>query len=164
VNAIQADLAISRLIKAPPAAVWRAWAEREHFEKWWIPHPIECRAVKLDLRPGGGFETHMREGGGEWQPHVEGCFLAVEPEERLVFTTMLSEGWRPIEPWLGLTAIITLAPEEGGTRYSAQVMHKTPEDARKHAEMGFEEGWGTAIGQLGAIAPTLGQGRDPRRN
>ncbi|MBN9505773.1 MAG: SRPBCC family protein [Altererythrobacter sp.] len=154
-TASQADLRISRLINAPPAAVWRAWAEREHFEKWWIPQPIECRSVKHDLRPGGGFETQMRDGGGPWKPHVEGCFLAVVPQRELVFTTMLSEGWRPSEPWLGLTAIITLADEQGATRYSARVLHRTPEEARKHADMGFEEGWGTAIGQLGAIAPAL---------
>ena len=27
--------------------------------------------------------------------------------------------------------------------------------ARKHADMGFEEGWGTAINQLGMVAPAL---------
>lgn len=154
-TASHTDLMISRLIDAPPAAVWRAWVEREHFEKWWIPHPIECRSIKHDPRPGGGFETQMREGGGAWQPHVEGCFLAVVPQQELVFTTMLGEGWRPIEPWLGLTAIVTLADERGATRYSARVMHKTPEDARQHADMGFEDGWGTAIEQLGAVARTL---------
>jgi uncharacterized protein YndB with AHSA1/START domain len=152
---MSADLSISRLIMAPPAAVWRAWAEPEHFDKWWLPHPMKCRSVKHDLRAGGGFETLMREADGEWQPHLEACFLDVVPEQRLIFTTMLSEGWRPFEPWLGLTAVITVRPEDGGTRYSARVMHKTPEDAAKHAEMGFEQGWGTVIDQLGALAPTL---------
>lgn len=153
---MSADLSISRLIKAPASAVWRAWAEAEHFDKWWIPHPMECRSVKHDLRPGGGFETLMREEvGGDWQPHLEGCFLAVEHERLLVFTTQLAEGWRPIEPWLALTAEITLTPEPGGTRYTSRVMHKTAEDAAKHAEMGFEEGWGTVIDQLGVFAPTL---------
>ncbi|WP_336978245.1 SRPBCC family protein [Altererythrobacter fulvus] len=151
-SALQADLAISRLIKAPPAAVWKGWAEAEHFDRWWIPQPMECRSIKHDLRPGGGFETVMREPGGEWQPHMEACFLEVVPGERLVFTTMLGEGWRPIEPWLGLTAIVTLTPEDGGTRYAARVMHKTPEDAARHSDLGFADGWGTVIEQLGKLA------------
>lgn len=146
------DLTISRLIKAPVSAVWRGWAEAEHFEKWWLPKPMEGRSVKHDLRPGGGFETLMREPGGEWQPHLEACFLDVVPGERLVFTTQLAEGWRPIEPWLALTAMITLTPEDGGTRYSARVMHKNPEDAAKHSELGFEQGWGSVIDQLGELA------------
>lgn len=149
------ELTISRLIRAPRSVVWRAWSVREHFEKWWIPQPMECKAVKLDLRPGGGFETVMREGDGVFQPHVEGCFLDISPEERIVFTTALAEGWRPIDPWLTLTAIMTLKDEGAGTRYAARVMHKTAEECRKHEEMGFHEGWGTTINQLAALAERL---------
>lgn len=145
------DLTISRLIKAPPAAVWQAWSDPRHFEQWWIPAPIECKAVKLDLRPGGGFETLMREGQGEFQPHVEGCFLEIVPERRLSFTTSLVEGWRPGEPWLALTAIMTFTPEAGGTRYTADVLHRNEAESAKHEEMGFYEGWGSAIGQLAAL-------------
>lgn len=99
----------------------------------------------------GGFETRMRSGDGAFQNHVEACFLDIVPERRLVFTTVLSEGWRPIEPWLALTAIITIASEGQGSRYSARVLHKTAEDSRKHDEMGFQDGWGTALDQLGAL-------------
>ena len=102
----QGQLTVTRLIKAPPAIVWKAWSTPEHLAKWWIPAPIECQVVKLDLRPGGGFETRMREDKGEFQPHVQACFLEVVPEVRLVWTTVLTEGWQPAEPWLALTAII----------------------------------------------------------
>ncbi|CAN5519669.1 SRPBCC family protein [soil metagenome] len=145
------ELTISRLINAPPAKVWAAWSTPEHLEKWWIPAPYQCQVVKLDLRPGGGFETRMREGGGDFQPHVEGCFLDIVPESRLIFTTVLTEGWRPAEPWLALTAIITFEAEGSGTRYSSRVLHKNAEDSRKHDAMGFQDGWGTAIGQLAAF-------------
>lgn len=146
-----AELTISRYIDAPPANVWKAWSTPEHLAQWWIPKPIECKVLKLDLHAGGGFHTLMREGDGEFQPHVEGCFLDVVPERRLVFTTVLAEGWRPIEPWLALTAIITFDPEQSGTRYSSRVLHKSVEDSRKHEEMGFQDGWGTTIDQLAAF-------------
>ena len=149
--ATPSDLTIDRFIAAPPARVWKAWSTPDHLAKWWIPAPIECQVVKLDLRPGGGFETRMREGGGEFQPHVEACFLDVVPEERLVFTTVLKEGWQPVEPWLALTAIITFAAEGEGTRYAARVLHRNAEESRKHEEMGFHDGWGTAIAQLAAF-------------
>jgi uncharacterized protein YndB with AHSA1/START domain len=152
---VENELSISRLIQAPPARVWRAWSTPEHLARWWIPEPIECKVVKLDLRPGGGFETRMREEGGEFKTHVEACFLEVVPEERLVWTTTLVEGWRPAEPWLALTAIITFAPEGHGTRYAARVMHKNAADSRKHEEMGFQEGWGTTIDQLATFVKEL---------
>ena len=145
------ELRIARLIKAPPSAVWDAWSDPAKLALWWIPAPIECRVDTLDLRPGGGFVTKMREGGGDWQPHVDGCFLEAIPERKLVFTTVLTEGWQPVEPWLALTAILTFEARDGGTLYAARVLHKSPEDSAKHDAMGFHEGWGTAIGQLAAL-------------
>jgi uncharacterized protein YndB with AHSA1/START domain len=150
------ELTIEKMINAPPATVWKAWSMPEHLAKWWIPAPIECQVIKLDLRPGGGFETRMREGSGEFQPHVEGCFLEIIPQTRLIFTTVLTEGWQPAEPWLALTAIMTFAAEGNGTRYTARVLHKNAADCRKHQEMGFYEGWGSTIDQLGAFVARLG--------
>ena len=147
----KSELTISRHIAAPPSAVWDAWRDPEKLAQWWIPAPIECRVDKLDLRPGGGFVTRMREGDGDFGPHVDGCFLEAVPNERLIFTTVLTEGWQPADPWLALTAILTFEAKDGGTLYSARVLHKTPEDSAKHEEMGFYEGWGTAIGQLAAM-------------
>lgn len=148
----ESELTISRLIAAPPAAVWNAWSIPENLEKWWIPAPIECRVETLDLRPGGGFVTRMREeGAAGFQPHVDGCFLDVVPEQKIVFTTVLTEGWQPADPWLALTAILTFEPQDGGTLYAARVLHKNPGDSSKHLELGFHEGWGTAIAQLAEL-------------
>jgi uncharacterized protein YndB with AHSA1/START domain len=151
-----AELTIDRYINAAPALVWRAWSTPEHLAKWWIPAPIECQVVKLDLCPGGGFETRMREGSGDFQPHVEGCFLDIVPEARLVFTTVMAEGWRPIEPWLALTAVMTFQAEGAGTRYAARVMHRNAADSQKHADMGFHDGWGATIAQLAALVEQPG--------
>lgn len=148
----KSELTISRHIAAPPAVVWDAWSDPEKLARWWIPAPIECRVDTLDLRPGGGFVTRMREpGAADFQPHVDGCFLEAIPDRKLVFTTVLTEGWQPVEPWLALTAILTFEPKDGGTLYAARVLHKSPEDSAKHDEMGFYEGWGTAIGQLATL-------------
>jgi uncharacterized protein YndB with AHSA1/START domain len=45
-------------------------------------------------------------------------------------------------------AILTLEPVEGGTRYTARVMHANAAQAAEHAAMGFAEGWGAALDQL----------------
>ncbi|GAA0621041.1 SRPBCC domain-containing protein [Thalassospira tepidiphila] len=144
----QSELTVERFIKASPSTVWKAWSTPEHLERWWIPAPIECKVIKLDLRAGGGFETQMRQDGEEFQPHVEGCFLEVVPDKRLVWTTVLQEGWQPAEPWLALTAIITFIPQGDGTLYRVHVLHRNTEDSLKHQEMGFFDGWGTVIEQL----------------
>lgn len=151
----KSELNISRFINAPPSLIWDALTTPEHLAKWWIPAPIECQVVKLDVRPGGAFETRMREGVGEFQPHVEGCFLEVLPEARLVWTTVLTAGWKPAEPWLALTAIVELEAKGRGTQYSSRVLHKNAADSGKHEEMGFHDGWGTVIEQLAAFTERL---------
>jgi uncharacterized protein YndB with AHSA1/START domain len=150
-----AELKIVRLLQAPRSAVWRAWNEPEHFAKWWIPEPLRCHVVKMEMKAGGGFETRMSEDGGlTYQPHLERCFLEVVARERIVFTTCLTENWKPVDPWLALTTIVMMLDPGRCPMYTARAPHKNSEDSRKHREMGFEEGWGITIEQLSNVAAT----------
>jgi uncharacterized protein YndB with AHSA1/START domain len=144
------DLTITRIIKAPRASVWKAWTQRALFEQWWVPAPAKCRVVDMDLKPGGAFVTRISENGGDFQPHLDACFLAVDDRQRLVFTNALTGGWRPAEqPFI--TAIIAFADHPDGTDYSAHVMHKSNADRSMHEEMGFHDGWGTVVRQLAEL-------------
>ena len=145
------DLTFARVIRAPRAAVWQAWTDPRQLEKWWIPAPARCRVVDLELRPGGAFTTHMSENGGDFMPHVSGCFLAVEPMARLVFTTALVGGFRPGEPWLTMTANLAFSDHPEGMTYAAHVMHRSPKDRAEHDKLGFHEGWGTVAAQLARL-------------
>lgn len=147
------DLTVSRIIKAPRAVVWRAWVEPEHFVQWWAPAPIKTTVLDMDVRSGGAFNTLMRmEDGNEFPSN--GCFLDVQKDEKIVFTDALEAGWRPSQqPFF--TAIITLEDHPDGTKYTAVALHKNEEDRQKHVDMGFEEGWGTCIEQLGKLAEQL---------
>jgi uncharacterized protein YndB with AHSA1/START domain len=145
------DLTISRVIKAPRSAIWSAWTDPARFEQWWVPAPAQCKVVEMDLRPGGAFMTQISENGGDFMPHLSGCFLAVDDLERIVFTNALVGGWRPAEqPFM--TAIITLQDHPLGTDYVAQVMHKNNADRNMHEELGFHDGWGTVVEQLAKLA------------
>lgn len=145
------DLTISRIIKAPRAAVWSAWTEPSSFEQWWVPAPARCRVAEMELSPGGAFVTEISENGGDFMPHISGCFLAVDAMERIVFTNALVGGWRPAEqPFV--TAIITMKDHPEGTEYAAHAMHKDNADRNMHEELGFFDGWGTVIEQLARLA------------
>lgn len=148
------ELVISRLVRAPRAAVWRAWSEPDLLKEWWSPKPWTTEVRGFDLRPGGDFYTFLSgpDGGTSDNP---GSFLEVVRRERLVFTSLLTGGWRPASPWMPFTAIITLADEGEGTRYTATVMHPDNAWSEKHREMGFFEGWGACIDQLEEFAAQL---------
>jgi uncharacterized protein YndB with AHSA1/START domain len=153
-TAASTDLAISRLLQAPRAALWRAWTDPSLLPQWWCPKPWTTELKAFDLRPGGAFHTLMRgpDGGSSDNP---GSFVEVQPQTRLVFTSCLLADGRPATPWMAMTAVITLADEGTGTRYTATVMHPDVATAQRHEEMGFYEGWGICIDQLEALARTL---------
>jgi uncharacterized protein YndB with AHSA1/START domain len=153
------DLEITRHLKARPAAIWRCLTEPTLLEQWFCPRPWRATDIVIDLRPGGAFATVMRGPEGEVFAEDPGCFLLIEPQARLVWTSALGPGWRPkAAPAEGfaMTAVTTLAEAKGGgTLYTARALHASAEAKTKHAVMGFHDGWGTAAGQLDELALTL---------
>jgi len=147
------DLVLERIVDVPRELVWGAWTRPEHLKVWFTPRPWTVTDCEIDLRPGGIFRTVMRSPEGQEFPNI-GCYLEIIPNERLVWTDALLPGYRPSEkPFF--TAIITLEPRGKGTRYMATVIHRDEAACKQHAEMGFHEGWGTALDQLVAHAKTM---------
>lgn len=150
------DLVLERTIPVPPSRVWAAWTEPELLMQWFTPAPWKTVAAELDLRPGGGCVTTMESPEGDRYPNA-GCYLAVEPERLLVFTSALGADYRPVAPAngagdLAFTARIEIEPApDGGSHYRAIAMHAREEACKQHADMGFAEGWGAALDQLVAL-------------
>jgi uncharacterized protein YndB with AHSA1/START domain len=83
-----------------------------------------------------------------------GCVLVADPGHRLVWTSSLGPGFRPLpatDEGFVFTAEVSFVAAEAGALYTATVRHATAEDATTHAEMGFEAGWGAALDQLVAL-------------
>lgn len=145
-----ADLTLTRDLAAPPSKVFAAWTTPELVKRWFTPRPWETAHCEIDLRPGGVFRTVLRGPDG---PEVDntGCWLEVVPDRRLVWTVALLPGYRPNAAGphgLSFTAVLTFEPLGTGTRYTVTAMHPSAEAARRHADMGFHEGWGAALDQL----------------
>ena len=155
------DLRIERTLDAPRDLVWKAWTDPEHIKRWWAPRPYQTPECEIELRPGGKFYTLMTGPEGFHEAGTA-CILEAVPGERIVWTSALSEGYRPNEfPPEGcgafpFTAIHTFEDAGGGkTRYTATVLHRNAADRDAHAAMGFQDGWGTCADQLGEVAREL---------
>ncbi len=144
------EFTVSRLIKAPRSMVWKAWTIPEHLAKWWCPAPMTCKILNLDMRPGGAFDILMRDPGGQEMPQT-GAFLEIVAQERIVFTTALTERWRPAASFLPITATILMSDENGATRYQTQVLYKNDDEQQQLAGMRFEDGWSASIDQLSEL-------------
>jgi len=140
------DLVLEREIDVPVELVWKAWTTPKHLREWFVPKPWTITVCEMDLRPGGIFSTTMRSPEGEEFPNL-GCYLEVVPNERLIFTDTLLPGYRP-SPKPFFTAVLQLAPNGAGTRYTAIAIHGNEETRKNHEDMGFHHGWGTVVDQM----------------
>jgi uncharacterized protein YndB with AHSA1/START domain len=156
------DLVLERTLDAPRDLVWKAYTDPNHLKQWFAPKPYEISECELDLRPGGIFRIRMVGPDGFDTGHGNaGCVLEVVDGEKLVWTSALGPEYRPAEMGEGcesfpMTAIVTFADAGGGkTRYKAVALHRNAADRNTHANMGFQEGWGTVAGQLEEFARRL---------
>jgi uncharacterized protein YndB with AHSA1/START domain len=146
------DLQLDRVIGAPRARLWQAWTDPDQLARWWVPAPTACRVDHLDVVPGGAFVTTMSDDGISFGPHLDACFVVVDPGERIVFTNALDSRWRPADPApVAMTAEITFRDHPDGTDYRVVVRHADARSRMHHEELGFADGWGTVTAQLAAI-------------
>lgn len=140
------DLKLERVVSVAPELVWKAWTRPEHVVHWFTPAPWKTIDCDIELKPGGIFRTVMQSPEGD-QVDSSGCYLAVEKGRKLIFTDALLPGYRPAESAF-MTAMILIELHEDGTKYTAIAKHKTATDRASHEEMGFLDGWSTALDQL----------------
>jgi len=93
---------VERRVDAPPSAVFRYLTESELWARW------QGESAALDATPGGRFQVTMAD-----DQVVEGEFVAVEPDRRVVVTW----GWRdhPRMPPGTSTVEFELVPDGTGT-------------------------------------------------
>src|SRR4029077_2698207 len=147
------ELVITRIIDAPPEAVFRAWTEPKLLKQWFAPRPWTTPRVAMDVRTGGSSLIVMRSPEGKEQP-CPGVFLEVIPNEKIVFTDAYTSAWVPSgKPFM--TGIVTFENVRGKTRYTARVRHWSAADRETHEKMGFYEGWGICTDQLAEVTSKL---------
>lgn len=144
------DLVFERKTKLTPSQLWQGWTDPDTVLKWLCPRPWKVADCRIDLRPGGEFYNVMVGPNGERNEN-HGCFLEVIKDQKLVWTGMMTKGFRPApnNPMgFGFVVNLEFIKTAEGSLYRAVVYHTDEEGRKKHEEMGFQEGWGLALNQL----------------
>ncbi len=144
---IPLELAVQRFIKSCPSVVFHVWASRQ--AEWWAPKPWTTTIIENDMRPGGRCAMLMSGPDGAASP-MEGVYLEIVPNEKIVFTNAFLAGWIPQPPFM--VGFFTFTPDQGGTMYRAGARHWTQDAYDQHVAMGFTQGWSQVADQLAALA------------
>lgn len=148
----ESDLVLERVVDVSPELLFKAWTTPKHLMPWFCPQPYRTVECEIDLKPGGKFFAQMVDPDGNKLPAHPGCYLEIVPNRKLVWTSALGPGYRPLDPaaapWF-FTAALTFEPHaNGGCKYTATAIHATREHAEAHEKMGFSKGWGKVLEQL----------------
>jgi uncharacterized protein YndB with AHSA1/START domain len=141
----QADeLVFTRVFEAPRELVFRCMTEPDHLTHFWGPAGVSTprENIKVDLRPGGVFETVMVNDADGTQYAMRAVYVEVTAPERLVWT----------DPGTGMTTTSTFT-ELGGARTEVRIRQvNVPEAFRSpEAQAGFATSLDRCAAYLGAL-------------
>ncbi len=75
---------VSRVVGAPPEAVWRAWSEPDLVRAWWGPSGFTCPRADVRFAEGESSVVTMRAPDGS-EIHNLWTYQLIRPHERIEF-------------------------------------------------------------------------------
>jgi uncharacterized protein YndB with AHSA1/START domain len=148
-------LIIERTFDAPKAKLWRAYADKEWFEKWWGPEGWETTVKEFDFRPGGKLHYGMKcvdENQGEWFGQESWGIMHIEMvDEPNSFTAKdyFSDAEGTINDQMpGQQFVVELIEEDGKTRLVSRSLTDSAEALEELVKMGMIEGFASQLNKL----------------
>ncbi len=132
-------LVITRVLDAPRARVFRAWADPQQARQWMGPRGFTATHLEQDARPGGSWRLCMRPDNGGRDLWQGGVFREIVEPERIVFTF----AWDQEDGTRGPETLVTVtfAEQDGRTRLTfRQAVFDTTENRDSH-----QWGWNSAF-------------------
>lgn len=141
-------LTIEKTFEAPVDLVWEAWTKPEHVAKWWAPHGMPLEVIEYDFTIGGKWKYQMSMPDGN--PFIsEGTFKEIVAKKKIV----TSADFKPMTEDVELH--ITFQAKGDKTFLVFSVVHASQEYRKQQEEMGFYNGWGSALERLDTLLHDL---------
>lgn len=141
-------ITVVREFDAPVEAVWKAWTQKELLDQWWAPKPYKAKTRMLDFREGGQWIYAMvgPDGDESW---VCVDFFKIDVNKSFTAEDYFcnEKGERTNElPGMFWNNVFTSTSR--GSKVSVELTFRSAEDLYKILELGFEEGYLSALGNL----------------
>jgi uncharacterized protein YndB with AHSA1/START domain len=137
-------LRLSRIIKAPPERIYKAFLDPDALAKWMPPHGFTGHVHEMDARVGGSYRMSFSTINRSWTQVFGGKYLELKPYEKIVHTDKF-EGEVPDFPSdIEMKVTITFKPVPGGTEVNI-VQENIPKGP---ALDGAPDGWKQSLDNL----------------
>lgn len=128
---IEREVALCRVIAAPPEHVFAAWTNPARITQWFGPSGFTCDTSECDIRPGGRWRfVYTGPDGTKWNNRID--FQRIEPSRLISF----EHGSDTDNDPLSFHVIVTFdAQNNGKTVLTLRQLHPTAE--RRNAVISF---------------------------
>lgn len=154
-NAVAKTLTIERTFDAPKTKLWRAYADKDWFVRWWGPEGWETTVKEFDFRPGGRNHYCMKcvdENQGEWFGQESWGLMEYqtidEPNEFTYLDHFADAAGNVMSDMPTLTMTIKLVENGGKTTVVTTCLGETTADIEKLVAMGMIEGYSSSCERL----------------
>jgi uncharacterized protein YndB with AHSA1/START domain len=142
------QITVVREFSAPPEQVWRAWTESELLDKWWAPRPWKAVTKSMDFREGGRWLYYMEgpDGTRHWclfDYHTIAVHKYFTGQDSFCDENGVPNDAAPSMKWH-----TAFSAAGDGTKVNVTIKFDSAEDLEKIVEMGFQEGFAAAHGNL----------------
>ena len=143
---------LTRLIRAPRAAVYRALLDPDDVEQWMVPEGMTSEIHTFDAREGGGFRISLTyatpTAAGKTTAHTDtyhGRFVRLVPDIEVVQVIEFETDDPSMQG--EMTVTYTLADADGATMLTGRHENLPPGVRPEDNELG----WTMSVGKLAAL-------------
>jgi uncharacterized protein YndB with AHSA1/START domain len=141
-------MSVTRKFKAEKDLVWKAWTDPEILDQWWAPLPWKARTKSMDFRVGGMW-LYAMEGPDNMVHWSRADYKRIEPTDLFEGLDAFCDETGAINADLPRMNWLVHFSESGNdTVVSVEISFPSRADLDKFVEMGFEEGFTMAHGNL----------------
>ncbi len=139
---------VKREFAAPVAKVWSAWTESKMLDQWWAPRPWKTETKVLEFKSGGKWIYAMvgPDGSKHWATLR---YNSVTPTNNYSATDAFGDEHGNInKEFPSANWNVNFSTQGAHTLVSIEITYDKVEDLEKMVEMGFQEGFTMALGNL----------------
>lgn len=104
-------LRLSRVIKAPPEKVYKAFVDPDVYAAWLPPHGFVGKVHAMDARVGGKFRMSFYTASKSWSNTFGGEYVELVPNKRIVHTDRFETDDPSMQGEMRVTITLTAVPE-----------------------------------------------------
>lgn len=148
-------LVLEYTINGPLEKVWRAYTDKDWFEKWWGPEGWETTAKEFSFQPGGRLHYGMKcvdENQGEWFGKTSWGIMEIQDVEamkRFSYKDHFSNEEGTFDATLPVLSVTTEFFDKGDkTKIISTSNADSAEQIEQVLQMGMLEGYSSQLNKL----------------